>query len=269
MRSASGIRFMRSIYRLLMPDAAILVRRMKRLLISDAHLSGLADPNQAKLVDLLSRTDAQEVYFLGDVFHFWWGRADYWDPEFEPFLQAIAELRKREVRCFWVRGNHDFHLGPVLEHDLGVVIADRFELKVNGATILLVHGDEADASVGYRLTRWFLRSRGFAWLMNRLSPERVKRIGQSLAGSSREHMGSNTALVKAQEAWAEVQCRSGVDLVVLGHSHAPGITTLSNGKLVNLGDFVRAHTYLEIDSGLRLLRWQSGHGHTVEQQNIL
>jgi UDP-2,3-diacylglucosamine pyrophosphatase LpxH len=82
-------------------------------------------------------------------------------------------------------------------------------------------------------------------------------------------MGANTALVKAQKDWAEVRCRSGVDLVVLGHSHAPGITELSNGKLVNLGDFVTEHTYLEIDSGLHLLRWQSGHGHTVEQQSIL
>jgi UDP-2,3-diacylglucosamine hydrolase len=242
---------------------------MKRLFISDAHLHGLEDPNQAKLVDLLSKTDAAAVYFLGDIFHFWWGRADYWDPEFEPLLQSLGDLKARGVQCYWVRGNHDFHLGPVLEEDLGVKVADQFEITVGEAKILLVHGDEADRSLGYRFTRWFLRGPTFARVMNRLSPGRVKRIGKALAGSSRDHMGSNAELLKAQEAWADARCKAGVDVVVLGHSHAPGITPLSTGKLVNLGDFVGEHTYLEIESDLRLMRWQSGHGHAVEQQGIL
>jgi len=261
--------FMLPFYRLFPLDAAILVYPMKRLLISDAHLTGLQDPNQALLVDLLMKTDADEVYFLGDVFHFWWGQAGYRDPDFEPFLSAIERLRERQISCHWVRGNHDFHLGPVLEEDLGVVVADQFRLTISGAEVLLVHGDEADRSFGYRLTKAVLRGRVFAGLMNRLSPERVKFIGQKMAGSSRDHMGSNTRLLLAQEEWATAQHKSGVDVVVLGHSHAPGISQLASGILVNLGDFVQAHTYLEIDSELRLCRWRSGHGDTIEKQRIL
>jgi predicted phosphodiesterase len=90
-----------------------------------------------------------------------------------------------------------------------------------------------------------------------------------MAGSSREHMGSNSRLIVAQEEWATARHQGGVDVVVLGHSHAPGISRLESGTLVNLGDFVVAHTYLEIDSELRLCRWRSGHGDTIEKQSIL
>jgi UDP-2,3-diacylglucosamine hydrolase len=261
--------FMHPFYRLFPLDAAILVPPMKRLFISDAHLTGLQDPNQALLVDLLMKTNADEVYFLGDVFHFWWGQPGFRDPEFEPFLSAIESLRERLVPCFWVRGNHDFHLGPVLEEDLGVVVADRFRLTIAGAEVLLVHGDEADRSFGYRLTKAVLRGRLFAWLMNRLSPGGIKTLGRRMAGTSRDHMGSNAGLILAQKEWAEKQHQDGVDVVVLGHSHAPGISQLASGILVNLGDFVQAHTYLEIDSELRLCHWRLGHGDTIEKQSIL
>jgi UDP-2,3-diacylglucosamine hydrolase len=242
---------------------------MKRLFISDAHLTGLEDPNQALLVELLDQTDAEEVYFLGDIFHFWWGRKDFRDPEFEPLLQAIAGLKKRGIGRFWVRGNHDFHLGPVLEEDLGVVAADRFDLQVHGAQVLLVHGDEADTSLGYRLTRSLLRGRPFAGLMRLLGPTGAKRLGRALAGASRHETGPKIALLEAQRDWASARCKEGADVVVLGHSHAAGIQSVEGGKLVNLGDFAQAHTFLEMDEGLRLCRWDSGHGHTVEEEGFL
>jgi len=242
---------------------------MKRLFISDAHLTGLDDPNQALLVDLLQKTEAGEVYFLGDIFHFWWGRAGYRDPDFEPLLLAIEDLKARGVGRFWVRGNHDFHLGPVLEKDLGVIAADRFELTLNGARVLLVHGDEADRKLGYRVTRGILRGRLFAGLMKLLGPKGSKRLGLALAGASRHDSMGQSALLEAQRSWAVERCAEGVDLVILGHSHAPGIQGLDQGKLVNLGDFSEAHTFLEMEADLRLCRWSSGHGHTVEQQSIL
>ena len=242
---------------------------MRRIFLSDAHLTGLSDPNQAFLVGFLDQCEAAEIYFLGDMFHFWWGRKGFRDPDYAPFLDAIERLRARGIIVRWVRGNHDFHLGPVIEEDLGVEVADSFELEVDGARILLVHGDEADRKLGYRLTRGLVRSRLFAGWMWLLGPRLAKKFGTALAGASRHDTSGQDGVLQAQAQWAEERFLEGVDVVVLGHTHAPGIQDLNGGTLVNLGDFSCSHTFLEIDQELALSKWESGQRHTVEQKSVL
>ena len=242
---------------------------MKRILLSDAHLTGRDDPNQALLAAFLEQVEADEVYFLGDMFHFWWGHEGYRDPDYGLFFEAIEALINRDCKVFWVRGNHDFHLGPVIEKELGVVVGDAFEVEFQSQRGLLVHGDEADRTLGYRAVRAVVRGRAFAGLMNALGPRRSRRVGLALAGASRHEMTPNAPLLKAQANWAEERFEEGHRFVVLGHSHCPGIHRLNGGTLVNLGDFADAHSYLELDESLRLCRWKSGESHTIQEERVL
>ena len=242
---------------------------MKRILLSDAHLIGLDDPNLFILSDFLNQLEADEVYFLGDMFHFFWGFEGYRDPNFEPLWDALEGLKTRNCRLHWVRGNHDFHLGGFVEKSLGVAVQDSFSLDFGGHSVLLVHGDEADDSRGYRLLRRLVRGGAFARVMNGLGPRGSRWVGLQLAGRFHHDEAPNTPLLRAQAQWAEERFREGLHLVVLGHSHAPGVHRLNGGTLVNLGDFSVAHTYLELNETLKLSSWKSGQCHTIQEQRVL
>ena len=242
---------------------------MKRILLSDAHLLGLDDPNLSHLSSFLNQLEADELYFLGDMFHFFWGFDGYRDPNFEPLWAALEGVRSRGCRLFWVKGNHDFHLGGFVEQSLGFSVGDSFTVDFQDHTALFVHGDEADSSQGYRLLRALVRGATFARLMNRLGPRRSRRLGLRLAGNPHHEHPPNAALLRAQAQWAEEQFSQGHRLVVLGHSHVAGIHRLNGGTLVNLGDFSVAHTYLELGETLKLGAWKSGHCHTVQEERVL
>ena len=242
---------------------------MKRILLSDAHLLGLEDPNLFILSDFLNQLEADEVYFLGDMFHFFWGFEGYRDPNFEPLWGALEGLKQRGCRLHWVRGNHDFHLGGYVEHTLGVVVQDSFSVEFSGQSALFVHGDEADDSRGYRLLRRLVRGTTFARLMNGLGPQRSRWVGLRLAGNSHHDETPNAPLLQAQARWAEQRFREDLRLVVVGHSHVPGVHHLNGGTLVNLGDFSSAHTYLEMAETLKLSSWKSGQCHTIQEECIL
>ena len=242
---------------------------MKRILLSDAHLLGLEDPNLAILCGFLNQLEADELYFLGDMFHFFWGFDDHRDSNYEPLWKALEGLSARGCRLHWVRGNHDFHLGGFVEESLGVLVEDSFTVDFGGHSAFFVHGDEADKSRGYRLLRAVVRGRAFARVMNSLGPRGSRWLGLRLAGSALHEHPPNAALLRAQAHWAEECFSKGQQLVVLGHSHVPGIHRLNGGTLVNLGDFSVAHTYLELGDSMRLCAWKSGQCHTIQEERVL
>jgi UDP-2,3-diacylglucosamine hydrolase len=228
---------------------------MRIAMVSDAHLQGLDDPNQAALVALLDQLQADRLVLMGDIFHFWWGRAGSVDPGFVPVLAALHRCLQRGVQIDYIRGNHDFHLGPVLCEQMGIQGHESLHVTLAGRRTLLVHGDQADSRIGYRVTRRVLRGRAFGMLMSALGPDRAQTLGRRLAGSEQHHGGPDTDLLALQRDWAQSRLGADCQVVVLGHSHAPGLHELDGGHLVNLGDFVHHHTFgLGDEHGFRLMR---------------
>lgn len=228
-------------------------------MLSDAHLMGPDDPVQDQVVGWLDGLDVGHCYLLGDLFHFWWAFDQGVLPEFEPVVAALARLRARGVPLTVLRGNHDFRLGPVFHDTLGATVADEVVVELGGRRFLLVHGDQPDRSLGYRLTRTVLRSGPFDRLMRGLGPDGGRRLGHRLAGASRHYGATPTRLLEAQTTWAGERLRGDVDVVVMGHSHVLGRWTLPGGELINLGDLARDQTWLAVGpAGPELRRLSSG-----------
>ncbi|HJN75374.1 MAG TPA: UDP-2,3-diacylglucosamine diphosphatase [Myxococcota bacterium] len=225
---------------------------MLAAMISDAHLNGLDDPNQGRLTALLDSFDAPQVFLLGDLFQWWWGGRDLAFAEHRPVMDALARLQGRGAAVHFVPGNHDFGAAPLFR-ELGIVVSDRIEVELGGRRFVLIHGDEADRTLGYRLTRRLLRGPAYAGLMRLVGPARAQRIGLGLAGAS--YVGEpNASLIEAQVALA-VEELGAADVVVMGHSHAPDVRALPGGTYVNLGDFLHQHTWLSVgEDGLELRR---------------
>ncbi len=222
-------------------------------MLSDAHLLGPEDPVQDRVVQWLDGLVTDHCYLLGDLFHFWWSFDDQVLPGFDPVLAALARLRERGIPLTVLRGNHDFRLGPVFTDHLGATVVDEVRVQLAGRRFLLVHGDQPDTTLGYRLTRAVLRSGAFDRLMRALGPEGARRLGHRLAGASRHYGDEPAPLLAAQQHWAAERLAGDVDVVVMGHSHVLGTWELPGGVLFNLGDFARDRSWLAVtETGPRL-----------------
>lgn len=223
---------------------------MRLVVISDAHAQGPGDPSQDSLVTWLDRLEADELVLLGDIFHHWWGFPGRLMEPYRPLCAALLRLRSRGISLRVVPGNHDFALGPFFHEELRAQVSEGpLSLVVDGRRLLLAHGDEADGSRGYRMTRALLRGRPFAALMAALGPERGWTLLARLAGSSRAHGGDPEPLVRAQQAWALPRLGAEADVVVMGHIHVPRLVPTERGLIVHLGDWVEHRTWLRIDDG--------------------
>lgn len=227
---------------------------MRAAMISDAHLQGLDDPAQHRLVALLDGLETDHLYLLGDLFHFWWGFPDAVFSEFVPVLAALDRLRRRGVPVTFVPGNHDFAVGPYLVDELGIEVCSAHRRSIDGVAFHLAHGDEADRSRTYALTRAVLRSRAFDLAMRSLGPRRAYALLSRLAGSSRMRGGDAGPLLAAQQTWARRELAAGAEVVVMGHVHVPLVLREAQGTIVHLGDWVEHRTWLEVEGGrVRLL----------------
>lgn len=223
---------------------------MRAVMISDLHLSGPDDPNQARLVTWLDGLEADVLFILGDLFHHWWG-FDRAIPElYAPACEALLRLRARGVRLCYVPGNHDFALGPFFEEVLGAEIRPAHARSLDGEPYYLAHGDEADSSWGYRGLSLLLRGRAFRLLMHHLGPRRGMELLRKMAGTSRAYPAPSGPLLEAQRVWAQARVLEGARYVVLGHSHALGLTPLEGGALYNLGDWRDGPRWLEVQNGV-------------------
>lgn len=218
---------------------------MRIALLSDAHLGGPDDPNQQRLVRWLGRLEVDRVCLLGDIFQHWW---HFGAAPFDAYAPVVDALRRFPLT--FVSGNHDFHAERFFRAELGARVGPRDHW--DGLEVHLAHGDEVDRSLGYAALSRVLRGRPFRAFVDALGPARAWRFLGMLAHPP---AGSpDVTLVEAQQALARRILADGADLVVFGHTHAPGLYAWECGTYVNLGDWVRHHTWLLVEDGVPSLQ---------------
>lgn len=215
---------------------------MRVALLSDAHLAGPDDPNQGRLLRFLDTLEADHLCLLGDIFQHWWhfGRTPF--PAYAPVIEAL-----RRFPLTFIPGNHDFRAARFFREVLGAQVAAVVTPTWDGVAVHLSHGDEVDTSIGYRALSGVLRGSAFAAVVDALGPERAWRLLARVAGTP---SGTPDAtLCAAQIVQARTRVAEGYALVVSGHTHAPALHELAGGVYVNLGDWVRHHTWLRVEDG--------------------
>lgn len=218
---------------------------MRIALLSDLHLDGPDDPNQARLLAYLDGLEVDRLCLLGDVFQRWW---HFGREPFGAYAPVVAALRR--FRLVFAPGNHDFHAARFFADELGAEVGSTLTFRWDGIRVHLSHGDAADRSAGYRAACAVLRSRPFAALVDGLGPERAWRFLGRLAG--RPIGEPDPTLLAGQQAAAAAWLAADLGspgLVVVGHTHAPSLRRLPGGAFVNLGDWVRWHTWLLVEDG--------------------
>jgi UDP-2,3-diacylglucosamine hydrolase len=245
---------------------------MTTVFVADAHLLGLSDPNQASLVRFVDSLQKVETFVvLGDLFDYWVGYNSVVYKEYAPVLESFSRLMKRGTKFVYIEGNHDFLMGEHFTKTLGADVYDESViLDTEGMHIFLAHGDTVKMTVGYGRWRKFARgpyarlltlvlgSRGAWWLARRISRNsRQKSMEKYKVGSDLDNRLREAARFKIDE--------TGVDAVVMGHSHSPGVHDVIARGLravyANPGAWVDNGRYMEYSYGeFRLKEFGSEEG---------
>jgi UDP-2,3-diacylglucosamine hydrolase len=201
-------------------------------LVSDLHLSDALPRTFAAFSSYLSKTSADAVFILGDLFEAWVGD-DMAERGFElDCVNMLAEASVRVQLGFMV-GNRDFLAGSGLLRQAGFVgLQDPTVLNAWGQRVLLTHGDALClADRPYQDFRAEVRSA--AWQASFLARPLAARLQiaaeiRHASKTRRQFDGAADADVDTSEAvhWLHAVAASEM---VHGHTHMPGSNSLAPG----------------------------------------
>jgi UDP-2,3-diacylglucosamine hydrolase len=238
---------------------------MRRVFLSDVHLSPREPERTARLVRFLEREAPRtaELYILGDLFDYWIGPRHLDLPDYREALDALRRAVAGGMAGYFLLGNRDFYMRRRFAAETGLrIVPGRTEhrLETGGRRVYLCHGDymEGRRGLGFAILRE-IRSRPVEAVFTRL-PVAWQEWG---ARFYRGHSGRRTRQPKAGPAHLGphglyepallAEFARGTDLIVCGHVHRAGEWRLDaagpDKVLYTLGDWSDGEGYLEEEDG--------------------
>ena len=240
---------------------------MRRLFLSDIHLTPAAPERSRRLASFLAREAprADEIYILGDLFDYWVGPAHLRLPDYREALDALRQTVRGGTRVVFLCGNRDFYMRGFTEATGIEVVPERTRarLTIDGRRVTLCHGDylEGRRDPGFLVQR-LIRSRLVEWIWTRLpAPLAVagarfyRRVSMKNKEQGRRDGRHLAPFGLDPDQVAEVFA-DGADVLVCGHVHqAQEVRDPVPGRravLYTLGDWTDGESYLEAEDG----RWR-------------
>lgn len=204
----------------------------------------------AKWLDEI-KTDATQLYLLGDIFDFWFEYKKVVPRGFTRILGRIADLADSGVEVHFFTGNHDLWAFDYLSEELGVTIHKNEIIKeIDGKKFFLAHGDGLDADdKGYIFLKKIFTNKTMQWLFSRLHPNFAFNIAHNWSKSSR------LAKINIKEEFdinkegmykfaADILKTEPIDYFVFGHRHLKkNVGIGESSRFVLLGDWIKNFSY--------------------------
>ncbi len=235
--------------------------------ISDLHL-GLPDKQRSKqrekkIVALLDELQekAQTIYFVGDIFDFWWEYKYVVPRGYLLFFSKIIQLTSAGVEVHFFTGNHDIWMKDYLPEELGIRLhTSEYRTTINGKKFFIAHGDGlGSGDKSYKILKKIFTNSFLQWCFSRLHPNfafalarfwsksgRKKEKFYYFLGEEKEHLISYAKQMTQKED---------LDFLVFGHRHFPLILPLTTRACyANSGDWLVHFSFLEFTGSRLLLR---------------
>jgi len=232
------------------------VNTKKTYFISDIHL-GLPSKEKSllrelKLIKFLDeiKEDAETIYFVGDIFDFWWEYKSVVPRGYIRFLGKIGELSDSGIKIIFFTGNHDVWMKDYLSEELGVeILHDELKTKINGKKFYIAHGDGlGPGDTGYKFLKKIFTNSFLQWCFTRLHPNfafwlarkwsynrRKKETYYDFKGADKELLVLHSKNILKTENF---------DYLIYGHRHFPLMIDIKNSsKHINLGDWLINFTF--------------------------
>jgi len=236
--------------------------------ISDIHLmleDSTEEQHKRKLLFRFLnfvRTTRGTIYFVGDLFDFYFEYSDVIPKAYFDFYNKAYQLKKAGVNLRFIAGNHDYWILDFMKKKLmNKTYFDDTTFSISGKNFYITHGDGILSwDHGYRLLKSIIRSPFFIWCFRLLHPS----IGYSIAkkvsrtDQHKDPPGHITKKIKKELInQASKHFEKGFDYMVCGHYHLNEIINVGKGKLAVLGDWNDKPSYAIFDGKeLTLHEWE-------------
>ena len=225
---------------------------------SDFHLGVPNDKEsrerEQKIVQWLDsiKSDAEEIFLVGDVFDFWFEYKKAIPKGFVRFQGKIAELTDLGIKVHWFTGNHDMWIFDYIPKELGVELHKKpIERTFNDTTFFIGHGDGlGPGDKGYKFIKKVFANKICQWLFARFHPNFG--IGMAHFWSKRSRISTGTDDEKYlgdENEWLLIYAKEKLkekhyDYFIFGHRHLCLDKQVSeNSRYINLGEWIHHPHY--------------------------
>ncbi|GHT36738.1 UDP-2,3-diacylglucosamine hydrolase [Bacteroidia bacterium] len=231
--------------------------------VADAHLGARYHRDslavEKKLAGWLDsiKGEAAAIYFLGDMFDYWYEYKYVVPKGFVRFLGKLAELSDLGVEIHLFLGNHDIWMFGYLAEELGAVIhKDVLTVDLLGKRFFLGHGDEVDnRSRLFCFLRAFFRNRICQWLYAGIHPRWTFGLALGWSHNSRvEGLKKETNHACQGEQYLVnfaseyLKSHPDINFFLFGHIHTLLDYELTPAsRLLVVGDWISLFSYAEWD----------------------
>lgn len=241
----------------------------KIFFLSDFHL-GVPDAasslqREKLIISFLEsvRSEAHSIFFVGDMFDFWYEYKKVVPKGHVRILGKLAELSDAGIALYFFVGNHDMWMRGYFEKELNIPVY--FEPKTfewNGKRFFIGHGDGlGPGDSGYKLMKKVFRNRMSQLLFGMLHPSWGIGLANFFSRKSRQKTGSSDDVFLGEEnEWLvifskQVLAKEHYDYFIFGHRHLPLDVSLSRkSRYINLGDWIKHFTFAEFDGNQTQLK---------------
>jgi UDP-2,3-diacylglucosamine hydrolase len=255
-----------------------LKEKKKIYFISDTHLGLFPESKSLErekfLVSWLDeiKSEASELYLVGDIFDFWHEYKYVVPKGFTRFLGKLAELSDNGTKLNFFTGNHDIWAYGYFKSEFGAEIYNEPLVKeINGIKFFIAHGDGlGPGDYSYKLLKLFFISRILQWGFSRLHPNFALWIGKTWSKNSRyskgivaEEFGGEQKELQVLFAKQKLK-EEHFDIFIFGHRHIPSDLKIGDdSRVINLGDWIYSFTYGVLDGKEFELKQYRGDGKNI------
>ncbi len=232
--------------------------------LSDAHLGSRAIEHsrtqERRLVNFLDKIkdQASAIYFLGDMFDFWYEFKYVVPKGFTRFLGKLSELTDKGIEVHFFVGNHDLWCGDYLTKECGVVLhREPLTCEIYGKEFYLAHGDGlGDPDTKFKVLRSAFRSKTLQRMFSAIHPRWSINWGLAWAKHSRlKHIKNNEPVYMGEDkeylvlyTKSYLESHPDINYFIYGHRHIELDLMLSrSSRILILGDWVQYFTYAVFD----------------------
>ncbi len=223
--------------------------------LSDIHLGASYISNsrahERRVVEFLRsiRSDAKEIYLLGDILDYWYEYKNVVPRGYVRFLGELASLSDAGVKITWLTGNHDIWLFDYIRNEIGVELIDApyIERVIAGKRFVLAHGDRLGyRKPGFKFICKLFRNKLCQKMYAAVHPRWTIPLAHGWSSSSRDS-GEAWDLDKFEDFIINnaKSINAEADYIVMGHYHVMLNRKIENTEtsVIVLGDWISNNSY--------------------------
>ncbi|MDD4847413.1 MAG: UDP-2,3-diacylglucosamine diphosphatase [Bacteroidales bacterium] len=203
------------------------------------------------------RPDAEVIFFMGDLFDFWFEYRQVVQRGYVRLFGKLAELIDAGIPIYYFRGNHDVWAFDYLETEIGMHLKRQPEIfTLFGKRFFLAHGDGlGKGDNGYKMIKKVFECRFNQWCFRWIHPDWGTRLGWFFSRRSRYSKTNERGEENVTETERSFNSRmpdfcrkvletEPIDYFIFGHYHHIIEKTLDNGtKIFTIGDWMQWFSY--------------------------